>query len=775
MTRLHLLNISLLIVFSQQVSVQSESINNRCITENKVSGQAHALKYESDSYPKVLFVGNSIMGPVYDLFIADNEPYLCTNNAHSGDGILDQLTAWNNLSTEQKQSFDYILLEVGINSITSDAVYHVLYYQQLITQINEDKKAGCKIIAATLTPAGGSTLGMNYEHWLELNAAIRGEGPNPITGIDVVMTTNTTGLDKNSDWHLDAEFEKAEPDHVHPNAAGYKVIKENYIYAIENNPINPINQAPVVVNDAYEVAEGGTLTRTAPGLLQNDSDQESDPLTAYKVTNPSHGTVTLNTNGSFSYLHDGSDTTNDTFTYRAYDGVNYSNNATVTITVTSIPDPPDPPDTSIQAIPPKAPSSLKAYTLNEKYISLSWLDNSKNEQEFVISKHLISNPNNSIQITLYANNTSYLDSIVAPGYSYGYSVKAVNMVGSSDYSEEFVVATPSIAETKRIKEGLIAYYNFGYNPELVIYDVSGDGDPVDLRLTHPSQVDWHDNGQLTIGSNTLIESVNSAKKIIDELKETNEITIECWIRPAEPDFPGKGRILSLGNDEDNIGFVLNQEYVWDSLKKSLIYSSRLNTEFTDSTGYPELVQYKRSSTFINTHHLVYVRNKQGQESIYLNGVKSAEAFRPGDLSSWNDNFYLRLGNETDLQSPWKGSFYLVAIYKNALKPEEILKNYSVGPRDQWVQELIEYDISCFPNPFHDLTTFKILPQYIPDVAAPTSIRIVNPYGITLFEEELFDPTMEYIKPFDFSGFPKGLYFLQVISGEKRVSLKLINY
>jgi hypothetical protein len=34
------------------------------------------------------------------------------------------------------------------------------------------------------------------------------------------------------------------------------------------------------------------------------------------VTNPSYGTLTLNTDGSFSYVHDGSENREDVFTYK---------------------------------------------------------------------------------------------------------------------------------------------------------------------------------------------------------------------------------------------------------------------------------------------------------------------------------------------------------------------------------------------------------------------------------------------------------------------------
>jgi VCBS repeat-containing protein len=101
--------------------------------------------------------------------------------------------------------------------------------------------------------------------------------------------------------------------------------KDNYV-TVENNP-------PVAVDDAYSVAGGDTLTVAAPGVLANDSDTGGDPLTAALVSNVSHGTLTLNPDGSFLYTPELNFCGTDSFTYRANDGTADSNTATVTITV----------------------------------------------------------------------------------------------------------------------------------------------------------------------------------------------------------------------------------------------------------------------------------------------------------------------------------------------------------------------------------------------------------------------------------------------------------
>ena len=101
------------------------------------------------------------------------------------------------------------------------------------------------------------------------------------------------------------------------------------------------NDAPAAEDDEYTVEEDDVLTVTvSSGVLDNDSDPENDDLTATVYADPSHGSLTLNADGSFTYTPDSGYTGTDSFSYRANDGELDSNAATVTITVTSANDAP---------------------------------------------------------------------------------------------------------------------------------------------------------------------------------------------------------------------------------------------------------------------------------------------------------------------------------------------------------------------------------------------------------------------------------------------------
>src|SRR5213075_3296214 len=110
--------------------------------------------------------------------------------------------------------------------------------------------------------------------------------------------------------------------------------------ATVNITINGVNDAPVAVNDSYSTAEHTPLNVVAPGVLRNDSDVDGDTLSAVLVSGPTNGSLTLNGDGSFSYLPASNYLGSDSFTYKASDGQADSGIATVSITITGVNDAP---------------------------------------------------------------------------------------------------------------------------------------------------------------------------------------------------------------------------------------------------------------------------------------------------------------------------------------------------------------------------------------------------------------------------------------------------
>jgi hypothetical protein len=102
---------------------------------------------------------------------------------------------------------------------------------------------------------------------------------------------------------------------------------------------DPLNFAPVAVDDAYNTAQDIGLGVLGPGVLANDSDPDLQPITVVlaDTVTTAGGIVSVGVNGDFIYTPPSGYTGSDTFTYIISDGTDATDLATVTITV--LPDP----------------------------------------------------------------------------------------------------------------------------------------------------------------------------------------------------------------------------------------------------------------------------------------------------------------------------------------------------------------------------------------------------------------------------------------------------
>ena len=161
------------------------------------------------------------------------------------------------------------------------------------------------------------------------------------TELGVWKTLNFT--DANPDWSLAYEgmsdVAVFDMDFRGTSAIDNRVIAGTFGRGVYVSQFTANTNPPVSVQDAITVLEGGTVTTISGGatsVLYNDSDPEGDSMTTDLVTNTINGVLALSATGSFTYTHDDSETTTDSFSYRAYDGALYGNTVSVTITVTPV-------------------------------------------------------------------------------------------------------------------------------------------------------------------------------------------------------------------------------------------------------------------------------------------------------------------------------------------------------------------------------------------------------------------------------------------------------
>ncbi|MBI3873755.1 MAG: tandem-95 repeat protein, partial [Arcobacter sp.] len=118
----------------------------------------------------------------------------------------------------------------------------------------------------------------------------------------------------------------------------YKVSDgENNVTQTVNITVNPVNDAPVATFSSLSTNEDTNFTGT---LTATDIDTNSSNLVYNLVINASHGTVTVNSNGTFTYVPIANYYGADSFSYKVNDGSSNSATQEVNITVTSIDDAP---------------------------------------------------------------------------------------------------------------------------------------------------------------------------------------------------------------------------------------------------------------------------------------------------------------------------------------------------------------------------------------------------------------------------------------------------
>ena len=163
------------------------------------------------------------------------------------------------------------------------------------------------------------------------------------------------------------------------------------------------NTAPVAVADSYSTAQNTALVQAAPGVLANDTDADTDPLTAVLDANVTHGSLTLNANGSFTYTPTTGYSGPDSFTYHAHDGTANSNVVTVSLTVTA------PTSTSISGVVSKAGGAgplTGSYVTAYEATSATWTNYGVTD---ATGAYAINLPAGSYKLLVQTNTAGYPD------------------------------------------------------------------------------------------------------------------------------------------------------------------------------------------------------------------------------------------------------------------------------------------------------------------------------------------------------------------------------
>jgi len=227
------------------------------------------------------------------------------------------------------------------------------------------------------------------------------------------------------------------------------------------------------------------------------------------------------------------------------------------------------------------------------------------------------------------------------------------------------------AQTEATAGAPLALYNFNAGGGSKVYDVSGKGKPLNLKIRDMRKVRWIPGGGLRVNKPTLIATSGPASKITRAIKASNAFTVEAWIKPASKKQGGPARIVTLSAGTGKRNVTLGQT--------RSTYDMYLRTTRTGINGNRSL-RSKKGTLKAAFTHVVYTRSSNGINKLYINGVLRSKGQRQGKLGKWDTGYRFALANELTGNRPWKGSFYQVAIYGHALGSPEIKRNFSSGLR-----------------------------------------------------------------------------------------------
>ncbi len=202
----------------------------------------------------------------------------------------------------------------------------------------------------------------------------------------------------------------------------------------------------------------------------------------------------------------------------------------------------------------------------------------------------------------------------------------------------------------------------------VVHDSSGYAPPIDLKISNTRRVRWHRDG-LEVHSSVTLKNQQSTGRLEQSLRESQQITVEIWLTPANTTQKGPARIVTLSSNPTLRNWMIGQQ--------GTEYEARLRCASTNENGIPSLITTGAKAAS-KLQHLVYTRSRDGQSRIYIDGQVVAENQTAGDFANWDSSYPLVVANENSGDRPWLGRLHRIAIFSTALEGEQIEEKYRAG-------------------------------------------------------------------------------------------------
>lgn len=239
------------------------------------------------------------------------------------------------------------------------------------------------------------------------------------------------------------------------------------------------NTAPVAVDDSAATGEGVEKTID---VVANDSDADEDSLSIIAVSQPTNGSVTIQSASTVSYTPNASFTGTDTFTYTVSDGFGGEATATVSFTVRT-------------NTPPLAVDD-SASTGVDVHINIDVLANDSDADADILTITALTQPANGSVHVITTGEVRYIpDSGFIGTNTFAYFVD--DGYGGTDNA----IVTVSVGNTPpvAVDDSATAVTAIPYHINVVFNDTDADGHSLDIAsVTQPA------NGEVTIDSPSVV-------------------------------------------------------------------------------------------------------------------------------------------------------------------------------------------------------------------------------------------------------------------------------
>ncbi|PWA09536.1 Ig-like domain-containing protein [Flavobacterium laiguense] len=371
--------------------------------------------------------------------------------------------------------------------------------------------------------------------------------------------------------------------------------------------VTPVNDAPIAVADQITVAEGGTATTLAGGatsVLTNDTDAENNTLTAVLVSGVSNGTLTLNSNGTFSYAHNGSETNSNSFTYKVNDGTSNSNIVTVMLTVTLVNDAPIAVADQITVTEGGTATTLVGG-------AASVLTNDTDAESNTLTAVLVSDVSNGT-LTLNINGTfSYVHN-GSETTSDSFTYKANDGNADSNVITVTITVTPvndaptAVADQITVTEGGTATTLVGGSTNVLANDIDAENNILTAVL-----VSGVSNGTLTLNSNGTFSYIHSGSattsdgfsyKVNDGTSNGNVVTVVITItKLLSTNYVMIKNQMGIKNQLNNFSILLKNTDAVRAIQFDVELPSGFNLQSTNLTTTARSAGFSVSASLLSTN------------------------------------------------------------------------------------------------------------------------------------------------------------------------------